>query len=154
MTVRIAWEAPDQPKVVALIEALDRYQGELYPAESNHLLDMASLLEPNVLFCVARIDGDPMGCGAAVVYDDYAEIKRMFVNPESRGAGLGWRMLNFVEGELVARDVPVARLETGIYQAEAIRLYARSGYVAIPPFGEYREDPLSLFYEKRLSDHG
>lgn len=153
MSVQIGWEAPDQPDVMALIEALDRYQSELYPAESNHLLAIDSLLEPNVLFCVARRDGKAMGCGAAVVLEGYAEIKRMFVDPAGRGAGLGWRMLTFVEDELVARSVPVARLETGIHQTEAIRLYERAGYYAIPPFGDYWEDPLSLFYEKRLDHH-
>ncbi len=160
MNVQIAWETPNQPEIVALIEELDRYQAELYPAESNHLLDISRLMEPNVLFCVARVDGVTMGCGAAVLYNavlynnDYAEIKRMFVSPASRGAGLGWRILAFVETELGARDVAMARLETGIHQVEAIRLYERSGYVTIPPFGDYREDPLSRFYEKRLGDHG
>lgn len=154
MSVQIAWEAPDQPEVLALIEALDQYQTELYPAESNHLLAIESLMAPNALFCVARVDGEPMGCGAAVVYDDYAEIKRMFVRPISRGEGLGWRMLTFVEAELVARRVSAARLETGVYQVEAIRLYERAGYHTVPPFGDYVEDPLSLFYEKALVNYG
>jgi len=42
------------------------------------------------------------------------------------------------------------RLETGIHQPAALGLYERSGFRLIPPFGEYREDPLSRFYEKRL----
>ena len=154
MTVQIELEAPDQPEIIALIDELDRYQNDLYPAESNHLLAIESLMTPNVLFCVARVDGAPVGCGAAVVYDDYAEIKRMFVRSACRGEGVGRRMLDFVEAELAGRDVPIARLETGVHQAEAIRLYARSGYRAIPPFGDYWKDPLSLFYEKALVTHG
>lgn len=153
MTVQIGVEAPDQPEIVALIEELDAYQSALYPAESNHLLDLESLMQPDVLFCVARADGAPVGCGAAVVYGDYAEIKRMFVSLACRGEGLGWRMLSFIETEIAARGVPVARLETGIHQSEAIRLYERSGYQITPPFGDYREDPLSLFYEKELVNH-
>ena len=43
------------------------------------------------------------------------------------------------------------RLETGIYQTEAIGLYERFGFQPIPPFGAYQLDPLSLFYEKRLA---
>jgi hypothetical protein len=42
------------------------------------------------------------------------------------------------------------RLETGIYQREAICLYERMGFYRIPPFGAYQEDPLSLFFEKRI----
>ncbi len=48
--------------------------------------------------------------------------------------------------------MPVLRLETGIYQREAIGLYQRCGFVPIPPFGNYREDPLSLYYERQIND--
>jgi putative acetyltransferase len=41
-------------------------------------------------------------------------------------------------------------LETGIHQAPAIRLYERAGFRRILPFGDYKEDSLSLFYEKRI----
>ena len=42
------------------------------------------------------------------------------------------------------------RLETGIYQSEAIRLYERFGFRRVGPFGAYRNDPLSAFYEMRI----
>jgi hypothetical protein len=44
----------------------------------------------------------------------------------------------------------VLRLETGIHQSEAIGLYERFGFQRIPPFGDYQEDPLSIFFEKHL----
>jgi len=43
------------------------------------------------------------------------------------------------------------RLETGIHQKEAIGLYERMGFQSIPPFGEYVDDPLSRFFEKRIN---
>jgi ribosomal protein S18 acetylase RimI-like enzyme len=46
--------------------------------------------------------------------------------------------------------VGLLRLETGIHQRAAIGLYERVGFRRIPAFGEYKEDPLSRFYEKRL----
>ncbi len=49
------------------------------------------------------------------------------------------------------RGFVAVRLETGIYQPEAIGLYRKYGYVEIEPFGSYLPDPLSLFMEKRLS---
>src|SRR5262249_48659048 len=46
------------------------------------------------------------------------------------------------------RDTP---LETGIQQHAAIRLYEREGFERIPPFGNYRVDPISLCYERNLT---
>lgn len=43
------------------------------------------------------------------------------------------------------------RLETGIWQHEAIGLYESLGFYRIPPIGPYTDDPLSLCYEKRLA---
>ena len=53
-SITIIRETPDQPDVIALIEALDAYAIALYPPESNHLLDVASLSDPGVSFIVAR----------------------------------------------------------------------------------------------------
>lgn len=50
--------------------------------------------------------------------------------------------------------MPLLRLETGIHQAEAIGLYERVGFYRIPPFGPYRVDPLSLYFEKPLDCGG
>ena len=46
------------------------------------------------------------------------------------------------------------RLETGIHQQAAIRLYERLGFRRIPPFGPYTDDPLSRCYEKSLAEGG
>jgi len=42
-------------------------------------------------------------------------------------------------------------LETGISQPEALGLYERSGYVRRGPYGDYPDDPLSVFMHKRLT---
>jgi putative acetyltransferase len=42
----------------------------------------------------------------------------------------------------------VFKLETGNQQLEAIELYSRSGYVQCGPFGDYAEDPNSVFMSK------
>ena len=57
---------------------------------------------------------------------------------------------NHLEELAAARGFSKVRLETGISQPEAIGLYERNGYYKIPPFGDYWDDPLSFFYEKRL----
>ncbi|WP_434774641.1 GNAT family N-acetyltransferase [Pseudomonas oryzihabitans] len=151
----ITLESPDQPKVVALIAELDAYQDGLYPPESRHALDLASLKQPNVLFLVARDDGgSALGCVAMVLHEGYGEIKRMYVSPAGRGRGLGGRLLAELEREAATRGGALARLETGPYQPEALGLYGAAGYQRCGPFGAYREDSLSVFMEKRLGDSG
>ncbi len=75
----------------------------------------------------------------------------MYVRPPFRGLGLGKYMLQHLTDYARLQGAAVLRLETGIYLAEAIGLYERAGFWRIPPFGAYKEDPLSVFYEKRLS---
>lgn len=148
----IAAEPADQPEVQALLAQSDAFMARLYPAESNHLVDVATLMKPNVRFFVARRDGRAIGCGALVLAaDGSAEIKRMFVVPEARGRDIGRRILEQLEDAARAEGATMIRLETGIHQPEAIGLYRAAGFVEIGPFGSYVADPLSLFMEKRLA---
>ena len=150
-TLTIRREPPDQPDVARLIAALDAQMTALYPAESNHLLDIAALSGPAVTFLVVRDGGEAIGC-AAILRDPrgWGEVKRMVVRPDRRGRGIGRRVLS--ELEAVARDasLPFLRLETGIHNADALALYRRAGFVERGPFGDYAPDPLSVFMEKRV----
>lgn len=144
-------ETPRQPDVAALIAELDRLMASLYPAESNHLLDIASLDRPDVHFMVARSGGRVVGCGAYRRIDDgHAEIKRMFVSPQARGSGVGSAILSRLESDARQQGIGRLSLETGIHQPQAIQLYRRAGYVECEPFGPYVADPLSLFMSKQI----
>jgi putative acetyltransferase len=144
-------ETPDQPEVRDMLARLDAYCAALYPAESNHLLDIASLMQGDVLFLVARdVDGAAVGCAALVNKQHYGEVKRMFVDERRRGLGTGRKLLEHLVMFARMSGLSVLRLETGIHQPEAIGLYERLGFARREPFGEYREDPLSLFMEMRL----
>lgn len=144
-------EAADQPEVVALIEALDAYQKPLYPAESHHGVDIATLMQPNVLFLVARAQGRAVGCVGLMLLSGYGEIKRMYVDPACRGLGVGRRLIEALEAQALARGCTLLRLETGPRQPEALRVYERHGFVRRGPFGAYWDDPNSVFMEKRLA---
>ena len=91
-----------------------------------------------------------LGCGALAVQDGYGELKSMFTAPEARGKGVAARILDRLEEKARALGLPVIRLETGDLLHEALRLYARHGFVQRGPFGSYREDPASIFMEKTL----
>lgn len=86
----IAVESPRQDGVIRLLDMSTAYAESLYPAESNHLLDLASLEKPEVTFWVARLQGEIVGCCSLVeAGDGTGEIKRMFVDPAARGRGGG-----------------------------------------------------------------
>jgi putative acetyltransferase len=153
MTVTVALEHPSADGVADLVRQGDEYGLSLYPAESYYALDPASLGEPDVRLFVARRDGAAVGIAALVLGDDHgreAELKRMFVAPEARGAGVATALL--AELEATAAELGVTRLvlETGPRQPDAIALYEKHGYAAIPNFGPYINDPLSLCFAKDL----
>jgi putative acetyltransferase len=150
--IEIRKENPDQPEIAALLELSDAYMATLYPAESNHMLDIASLKRPEVTFLVARVDGTACGCGAVVNSGEgWAEIKRMFVSPAARGQKLGRRLLETIE--TIAREGGATRLrlETGAKQPEALSLYHSAGFTEVGPFGQYIADPFSVFMEKPIA---
>ena len=149
----IAIESPDQPGVIALLRASDHYHAALYPSESNHLADVSALLAENVRFLVARTSGGVVvGCGAVLLSHQTtpasAELKRMWVDPSTRGTGLGRRLLSELEATAMSEGSTILQLETGISQLDALRLYKAAGYRVRGPFGSYAPDPLSVFMEK------
>jgi putative acetyltransferase len=152
-TLTVERGSPRHPDVVRMITALDAYVADLYPAESNHLLDIEALCAPDMRFFVARLEGEVVGCGALRLDPaGYGELKRMFVAPDARGKNVGRAILLRLEHEAGAAKLPCVRLETGTLQAEALGLYRSAGYREIPPFGDYQPDPLSVFMEKRLGE--
>jgi putative acetyltransferase len=149
--LRIEPGDPGAPAVRALIAQLDQYQQALYPPQSNHLVPVEALRRPNVVFLVAYLGPEVVGCGALVDQGgEYGEIKRMYVQPSCRGAGVGRAILDALAAQARTRALRHLRLETGIAQPEARALYERAGFRPCGPFGQYREDPLSLFMELDL----
>ena len=149
--IRIADCDPGHPDAAALIACSDAYMSALYPAESNHFDGIDTLRLPNVRFVAAWEGERLLGCGAVKRLDGppaYGEIKRVFVTEDCRGRGISKQIMAVLEQTLRDAGVPLARLETGIHQPEAIGLYRALGYVERPPFGSYQPDPLSLFMEK------
>ena len=153
MSVIIARERPDTFDAVRLIAELDAVLESFYPPTSRNGFSVDKLLAEEVAFFLLRLDGEPVCCGGILLVDGaYGEIKRMYVRPPYRGAGLAKSMLAHLTDYACSHGVALLRLETGIHQGEAIGLYEQVGFYRIPPFGPYIDDPLCLCYEKRLTD--
>lgn len=143
---------PTNVDVAQLLQQMDAYFADLYPAESIHTLSADALRQPHITFLGAWTGGRIVGCGALVDQAGaYAEFKRLYVLPECRGLGIGQRILVELEARAHAAGLSFVRLETGVTQPEAVRLFERAGYQRRGPFGDYPDDPLSVFLEKCLS---
>src|SRR6266446_7279534 len=144
MEATITAEQPDTTDARTLIVELEAHLATLYPRESRHGYSVEKLIAQGVAFFLVRDNGAPVGCGGIQLFGtDYGELKRMYVRPQFRGLGFAKLMLDHLSDYARANRVGLLRLETGIHQAAAIRLYERMGFQRIPPFGAYIEDPLS-----------
>jgi putative acetyltransferase len=149
---RITEERPDGADALALLAELDAdLLRHPYPPESRHAFSVEKLLREGVAFFVLHYEGKPAACGGVKLFgSEYGEVKRMYVRPAYRGRGLGKAILDRLAGHARGRQARLLRLETGIYQKEAIGLYERWGFLRRPPFGEYKVDPNSVYFEKAL----
>jgi len=135
------------------VAALDAGLAELYPPEQRFgpNLKTEHLEDGRGTFLVARDGGTAVGCGAVRVLDAAtAEVKRMYVEPDHRGAGIGRALLDQLESAAVRLGVSRLVLETGIHQKAAISLYRRAGFALIDCWGEYVSSPSSVCFEKIL----
>lgn len=127
-----------------------RFDTGFDPSISNPA-EVDELTEPAGLLLVARLQGDPIGCGALKLHGtEPAEIKRMWVAGSARGMGLGKRILRELENHALDRGARAVRLETNQSLSEAINLYTSAGYTEVPAFND--EPFAHHWFEKRLRD--
>lgn len=145
---------PGRRDVQALIAEADAQMVALYPPQSNHLDDIGELSRPGVYFVGAFVNQRLAGIGALKRLENdgvYGEIKRVYVSPQFRGRGIAAAIMVVLEAHALSQGIGIVRLETGSLQAGALGLYRKLGYRERPAYGDYAEDPLSVFMQKRLS---
>ena len=99
--------------------------------------DIAEFVEPVGMVLLARLRGEPVGCGALRFGDGGAtELKRMWLSPSVRGLGLGRRLLGELERHAREHGARLVRLDTNHVLAEAIALYRSAGYEEVPAFND------------------
>ena len=139
-----------------LIGELDQVLAAEYLPEQRHGLALEALFQPQVRFFLARLNGAAIGCGGMALFDDFAEVKRMYVRETARGHGVAQALLTRIETEARVAGCGVLRLETGERQLAALQFYARAGFQPCAAFGDYATMPpeaiaTSIFMEKRLA---
>jgi DNA-binding MarR family transcriptional regulator/N-acetylglutamate synthase-like GNAT family acetyltransferase len=152
--VDIAVEDPRHPDVV---HCFTRYAKELdarfaggFDAGISISANPEELTPPAGYCVVARLRGRPIGCGALKLHGAApAELKRMWVDPTSRGLGVGRRLLEGLEALARENGVSVLHLETNRALSEAIELYRRAGFAEVAPFND--EPYAHHWFEKTLS---
>ena len=149
--IRVAIESPHSPAARLLIERLSADLGARYGDDGSGSFSPDDILVPGGAFVVARLDGEAAGCGALrPLREGVGEIKRMYVEPRARGRGIARMILRELEKIAEGAGYGAVWLETGTLQPEAIRLYETSGYNRIACYGQYRDNPLSVCFEKRF----
>ena len=148
MSIQIQSANLESPEFAALIETHAELMLSLSPPGSCHFLPMDGLRRPDVTVWEMR-DGETLvGCGGLQhLSDTHGEVKSMHTLAQYRGAGLGRKMLDHVITAARQRGYKRLSLETGSMDRfkPSRALYQSYGFQLCPPFGDYVEDPHSVF---------
>ena len=143
----------DDPRVRALLEHHVASARAATAPGSAHALDLDGLKSADVTFWSAW-DGDTLvGVGALKrLSPAHGEIKSMHTAERYRRAGVGSTLLRHIIDAALAMGMTRLSLETGswVYFYPAHALYRRHGFIECPPFGDYRDDPNSVFMTRDL----
>jgi GNAT superfamily N-acetyltransferase/DNA-binding MarR family transcriptional regulator len=156
MAVSMVSVAAEDPASDDAIWCLSHYFAELAERFEEHFdpgrtlpADAADLVPPAGAFLLARVGGEPAGCGALKTHrPGVGEIMRMWVDRAHRGLGIGARILDALERHAIALGHRSVRLYTNRSLDEAKAMYRSRGYEEIP---RYNDDPYANhWFEKRL----
>lgn len=155
IALEISLAAKPDKEIRQLVDELNDELGALYPPEQRHGLALEAIFQPHIRFFLARRDGVTVGCGGVAVFDDFAEVKRMYVRPQARGQGVADAIMAKLIDVARNAGLSVLRLETGIRSFPALAFYRRSGFRDCPAFTPYSSLPPdevggSAFLEMRL----
>lgn len=145
---------PRAADVSALLATHLAFSQGATPAEYSFALDAEQLVEPNISFFSARLDGDLMGVAALKRLDAvHAELKSMHTRQTDRRRGVARALVEYIVA--YARDHGYHRvsLETGSNEefVPARRLYEQYGFVECEPFGDYTSSAFNTFMSLSLA---
>ena len=141
------------PEIRTLLEEHLENMHALSPPGSVHAMDITKLRQADVTFWTVWSRGELLGCGALrELSPTHGEVKSMRTALAHRRSGAARALLTHIIEEARRRGYERLSLETGSMPAfaPAHRLYEGFGFAFCPPFGEYREDPNSVFMTRAL----
>jgi len=142
-----------RPEVHALLNEHLQNMHALSPPESVHALDLDKLRQPDITFWTAWEGPLLAGCGALLELDrTHGEVKSMRTPSARRRHGAGRAILSHIIDAARSRSYQRLSLETGSMDAfrPAQKLYESFGFNRCGPFGDYVDDPNSIFMTLRL----
>lgn len=146
----VDWDHPDAVALRAAMEAemVIRYADRLALRRVPRVqVEDGSVAHVAVVYAE---DGQPVGHAALRWLDGELELKRMYVAPTHRGAGVSVALLCAIEAAAVALGGRRVILQTGDRQPDAVRLYEKLGYTPIPIYPPYEAQTYSLCFEKAI----
>lgn len=147
-TMRIEIDDLTRPEIHALLDEHLQSMHTLSPRGSVHALAIDGLRQPGITVWSAWEGELLLGCGALKELDPrHGELKSMRTPASQRRRGAGRALLAHIVETAQARGYARLSLETGASAAfdPARRLYESFGFGYCGPFGDYREDPNSVF---------
>jgi GNAT superfamily N-acetyltransferase len=129
------------PQILPLIE---QHNPKLDPAELQRRLDA---MIPHDYHCIAAfLEGRMVGVagywlGARFYCGEYMDVDNVFVLPELRSQGIGWRLMDWLHEKAQELRCKVVMLDSYTTYVDAHRFYLRMGY-----------EILGYHFVKRLPD--
>jgi pimeloyl-ACP methyl ester carboxylesterase/GNAT superfamily N-acetyltransferase len=152
VTVRVREEPFDTPTSAALVADYVAEIRSMYPEWSPNVpprMNASDVEPPDGRWVVAYRYGYAMGCAGLKRLDERtAEIKRIYVVPDARGAGVARALISGLETAARGAGYRTIRLDTGAKQPASVALFSSSGYEQI---ADYNGNPVAAYwFEKTL----
>jgi GNAT superfamily N-acetyltransferase len=144
--------APHSAEAMQLMRELWAELDQLYGNDTATPPEFAGMEKAGAAFVIARMDGEAVGCAALrPLSPQIAEVKRLYVRPRARRAGVARAIMHELEQLARAGGFNEIWLETGLPQTGALRLYESLGYTRIAGFGDYKDEPDNVCFGRRLT---
>ncbi|MFI0426177.1 MAG: GNAT family N-acetyltransferase [Flavobacterium sp.] len=132
-----------------LTRLFDEYLIEIDGDEKDFFAQFNQIYIKNVI--VFYENNTALGCGAFKEYEpNVAELKRMFIVPESRGKGIASKILTELESWAKEEGFTSCILETSFKLENAISLYKKFGFQITERYGQYIGVESSVCMKKTL----